>query len=169
MTVAAREKGSLWLPWRVRCFGALMALSSCRHENETAPSVQVQALTAAPVPAPAAADAACDFVEREARKLNASLPKRLDEDTAATSVSALGCDLTLEYQMLNLSAGDVAPSGMHAMRARVVEQLCADSAARATLERGGTFTNRYLDQSRAPIGHFTVRVRDCSTAQRTVL
>jgi hypothetical protein len=169
MTVAAREKGSLWLSWSARCLAAWMALSSCRQENETAPSVRVQALTAAPVPAPKADDTACDFVEREARKLNASLPKRLDEDTAATRVSALGCDLTLEYQMLNLSAEDVSPSGLHAMRARVVEQLCADTAARATLERGGTFTNLYLDQSRAPIGHFTVRVRDCSTAQRTVL
>lgn len=146
-----------------------MALSGCRHEDATPTSVRVEALAARPAPAPAAGDAACEFVEREARKLNASLPKRLDEDTAATRVSALGCDLTLEYQMLNLSAHDVAPSGMHAMRARVVEQLCADTAARATLERGGTFTNLYLDQSRSPIGHFTVRVRDCSTAQRTVL
>lgn len=115
----------------------------------------------------ARADAACDFVEREARKLGASLPKRLDEDTAATRVSASGCNLTLEYQMLTLTAAEVDPRGMHAMRGRVVSQLCSDPAARATLERGGTFTNVYNDQVGARIGHFSVKVRDCATARRS--
>jgi hypothetical protein len=138
----------------------------CRAEPEAPPSVQIEALQPA-VARVAPADAACELAEREARKLNASLPKRLDEDTAATRVSANGCNLTLEYQMLNLAAADVAPSGMQAMRGRVVGQLCNDPAARATLVRGGTFTNVYTDEAGAPIGRFTVRVRDCATARRS--
>lgn len=103
----------------------------------------------------------CELVEREARKLGAAMPRRLDADTAAIGVSARGCDLTLSYQLLNLAAADVAPGGVLAMRARVVGQLCADKAARATLERGGTFTNVYFDEANARIGQFAVSAQDC--------
>lgn len=165
---AAREIGDRPLVWRIRSTALLAVLCACRSEPEAPESVRVEALQ--PVAAPAApADAACEFVEREARKLGASLPKRLDADTAATRVSASGCNLTLEYQLLTLSAAEVDPDGMHAMRGRVAQQLCSDAAARATLERGGTFTNVYSDQVGARIGHFTVKARDCATARRSAL
>jgi hypothetical protein len=164
-----RVKGVRRLAWTIRCTALVAALSSCRDEHE--PPLSVRALPLQPVAAASAApaDAACELVEREARKLGASLPKRLDEDTAATRVNASGCNLTLEYQLLTLTAAEVDPSGMHAMRGRVVGQLCTDPAARATLERGGTFTNVYNDQVGARIGHFTVKVRDCATARRSAL
>jgi len=164
----ARANGVRLLAWSTRCTAVFAALSGCQREHEAPRSVRIEALQPVAVAA-APADAACEFVEREARKLGASLPKQLDEDTAATRVSASGCNLTLEYQLLTLTAAEVDPSGMHAMRGRVVGQLCTDPAARATLERGGTFTNVYNDQAGARIGHFTVKVRDCATARRSAL
>jgi hypothetical protein len=156
-------------PWCIRWIWIPAPLLGCLAEPEPPPSTRVEALLPAPVEPQPPSDAACDFVEREARKLGASMPRRLDEDTAVTRVSARGCELTLEYQMLNLAARDVATNGMYAMRARVAEQLCVDPSARATLERGGAFTNVYRDQSRVPIGQFTVRLRDCVTARRSAL
>jgi hypothetical protein len=168
MRVTAARASGVRLRWGIRCMAAFAALCGC-EEQETQHTVRVaHALQPATLPA-APADAACELVEREARKLGASLPKRLDEDTAATRVSASGCNLTLEYQLLTLTAAEVDPGGMHAMRGRVVGQLCTDPAARATLERGGTFTNVYNDQAGARIGHFTVKVRDCATARRSAL
>jgi len=161
---AASAEG-IRLRWSIRCAALIAALCGCQNEQEPLPNVRVETLRPVTVSAPA--DAACEFVEREALKLGASLPKRLDEDTAATRVSASGCNLTLEYQLLTLSVAEVDPGGMHAMRGRVVEQLCTDPAARATLERGGTFTNVYNDRAGARIGHFTVKVRDCATARRS--
>src|SRR5262245_33515326 len=130
MGVAAeRANGAAWLPWDVRCVGVLVALCGCRAEAEMQPSVRVEPLLVAPAVASAPPrDAACEFVEGEAQKLNASMPRRLDQDTAALGVRASGCDLSIEYQMLNLDARDVAPNGMHAMRSQVVGQLCADTA-----------------------------------------
>lgn len=127
-------------------------------------STRVEALQPeVPLPSsPPLGGAECEFVEREARKLNASLPRQLDADTAATRVTARGCELTLEYRISNLSVHDVAPAGMLAMREQVTAQLCADTAARATLERGGTFTNVYFDDASARIGQFTVGKGDCT-------
>jgi len=141
-----------------------MALAGCRAERELEVSTRIEALqpqALAPSPPPPS-DPECEFVEREARKLNASLPRQLDADTTATLVTARGCDLTLEYRISNLAASDVAPGGVLAMRGQVVEQLCDDLAARATLERGGTFTNVYYDEASARIGQFTVGARDCT-------
>lgn len=165
---AAKETEGRRLLWSIRCTALFAVLCGCQSELEASRSVRIEALQPVAVSA-APADAACEFVEREARKLAASLPKQLDEDTAATRVGASGCNLTLEYQLLTLTAAEVDPSGMHAMRARVVGQLCSEPAARATLERGGTFTNVYNDQVGARIGHFTVKVRDCATARRGAL
>ncbi len=149
---------------RCRSVLATIVLSACRAEPEAQISTHVEALLPASRPAAqgSPSDAACEFVEREARKLNASMPRQLDTDTAATRVTARGCALTLEYQLLNLVSAEVAPAGMQAMRARVADQLCTDLAARATLERGGTFTNVYSDQSHARIGQFTVSADDCA-------
>ena len=148
---------------RPRLLLAAIALSGCRAEPEPHVSTLVEALQppALPPSPPRDDDAECEFVEREARKLNASLPRQLDADTAATRVTARGCALTLEYRISNLSASDVAPSGMLAMREQVVGQLCDDTAARATLERGGSFTNVYYDDASARIGEFTVGKGDC--------
>lgn len=142
---------------------ASVALSGCRAEPEATLSTRVEALKPLTLAASPqlAGDPECDFVQHEARKLNASLPRQLDADTAATSVTANGCALTLAYRISNLSASDVAPGGMLAMRQQVTEQLCHDAAARATLERGGTFTNVYYDDESARIGEFTVGKDDC--------
>lgn len=152
---------------RRRCSGvplvlSALALSGCRAEHEGQVSTRVEALQPLPTAPLPVRDPECEFVQREARKLNASLPRQLDADTAATLVTARGCDLTLEYRISNLSASDVAPSGMSAMREQVVEQLCDDTAARATLERGGTFTNVYYDGESTRIGQFTVARNDCT-------
>src|SRR5687767_9156755 len=102
----------------LRCLRAhvvlvFMALSSCRAEPEV--STTVAALQPqAPPSEPAIDDPECEFVEREARKLNASLPRQLDADTVAQAVTARGCALTLEYRISNLSASDVAPGGLAA-------------------------------------------------------
>lgn len=151
------------------CVGAVLTLFGCRARPEPQPTTQVEALRPADAaraedarhPAGPADTTACDFVEREARKLDASFPRQLDADTAVTRVHARGCALTLEYQLLTLAASDVAPSGLLAMRERVTRQLCDDAAARATLERGGTFTNVYRDRARAHVGQFTVARGDC--------
>lgn len=143
-----------------------VVLWGCRVDAEPQPTVRVQALlpVAAFGAAPDAArssDPACERVEQEARKLDDSLPKQLDADTSALRVTARGCDLTLEYQLLTLAAVEVPPSGVLAMRDRVVSQLCADPAARSTLDRGGSFTNIYRDRARAHVGQFTVSDADC--------
>ena len=150
---------------RLHLLLAAIAFSGCRAEPEAHLSTRIEALEpqALPPPSPPVDDAECEFVEREARKLNASLPRQLDADTAATRVTARGCALTLEYRISNLAASEVAPSGMLAMREQVVVQLCEDTAARATLERGGTFTNVYYDDASARIGEFTVGKGDCAS------
>lgn len=151
---------------RLRCLRThlvlvMIALSSCRAEPEVSTTLAALQPQAPPSPPPVA-DPECEFVEREARKLNASLPRQLDADTIAAAVTASGCALTLEYRISNLSTSDVAPGGIAAMREQVVEQLCDDAAARATLERGGTFTNVYYGNASARIGEFTVGRDDCA-------
>jgi hypothetical protein len=108
-----------------------------------------------------AGESACPDVERQARELGAELPRQLDADTRATRVSTRGCDLTLEYELVTLSAKDVADSGMRAMRRRVIDQLCSDRGALSVMQRGGRFTNVYYDNAREPIGLFTVAADDC--------
>ena len=48
----------------------------------------------------------CRQVERQALDTNASLPKRLDQDTSATRVVAYGCDVVLEYEQPQLDPKD---------------------------------------------------------------
>jgi hypothetical protein len=103
----------------------------------------------------------CPDVQRQARALGAALPRRLDPDTLATSVTARGCDLVFEYELTTLDAKDVAAGGMQAMSSRVSDQLCADRGALGVMQRGGRFTNVYYDRSRVPIGLFTVTAEDC--------
>jgi hypothetical protein len=103
----------------------------------------------------------CPDVERQARELAAELPRQLDADTRASRVTARGCDLTLEYQLVTLSAADIAESRMRAVRGRVIEQLCSDRGALGVMQRGGRFTNVYYDRASEPIGVFTVGADDC--------
>jgi hypothetical protein len=103
----------------------------------------------------------CPDVQRQAQALGAALPRRLDADTLATSVSARGCDLVFEYELTTLDAKDVATGGLQAMSSRVSDQLCADRGALGVMQRGGRFTNVYYDRSRVPIGLFTVTAEDC--------
>jgi hypothetical protein len=103
----------------------------------------------------------CPDVQLQARDLGAGLPRRLDPDTLATSVSARGCDLVFEYELTTLDAKDVAADGMRAMSARVSDQLCSDRGALGVMQRGGRFTNVYYDRARVPIGLFTVTAEDC--------
>lgn len=104
---------------------------------------------------------ACPDVEQQARALGAALPRQLDADTRATRVTAQGCDLTLEYELVTLAASEVAEGGMRAMRGRVTDQLCSDTGALGVMQRGGRFTNVYYDRVHAPIGVFTVAADDC--------
>lgn len=104
---------------------------------------------------------ACSDVEKKARELAAALPRQLDADTRATRVSAKGCDLRLEYELVTLDASEVSERGMRAMRRRVLDRLCSDKGALAVMQRGGRFTNVYFDRVQAPIGLFTVAADDC--------
>jgi hypothetical protein len=104
---------------------------------------------------------ACSDVEKKARELAAVLPRQLDADTRATRVTAKGCDLRLEYELLTLDADEVSERGMRAMRHRVLDRLCSDKGALAVMQRGGRFTNVYFDRAQAPIGLFTVAADDC--------
>ena len=103
----------------------------------------------------------CRQVERQARDTNASLPKRLDKDTSATRVVAYGCDVVLEYAMLDLRVGEVALEGVRALRSDVLDKLCSDHGARGVLEHGGSFTNVYRDDESALIDQFTIAEADC--------
>lgn len=104
----------------------------------------------------------CRQVENQARDTNASLPKRLDKDTSATRVVAYGCDVVLEYAMLDLSVSDVAVDGVHAMRQEVLQKLCSDRGARGVMDHGGSFTNVYRDEKLALIDQFTITTEDCT-------
>ena len=154
--------------------GIVLALGGCRASGaEPSREIvsEVQALSPSPVlvSVPAlerdSADeptiSVCPDVQRQAREIGATLPRQLDADTRATRVTALGCDLTLEYEIVTLSANDVSDSGMRAMRNQVTTQLCADKGALGVMHRGGRFTNVYYDRARAPIGLFTVAADDC--------
>ncbi|HEU4576774.1 MAG TPA: hypothetical protein VFS67_00870 [Polyangiaceae bacterium] len=106
----------------------------------------------------------CRQVERQALDTNASLPKRLDQDTSATRVVAYGCDVVLEYAMHDLAVGDVAVDGVRAMRREVLQKLCSDRGARGVMDHGGSFTNVYRDAKLALIDQFTITTEDCSEA-----
>jgi hypothetical protein len=86
----------------------------------------------------------------------------LDHDTSATRVMAYGCDIILEYAMLDLAVGDVAVNGVHAMRGEVREKLCSDRGALGVMAHGGSFTSVYRDERRALIDQFTIAAEDCS-------
>ncbi len=151
----------------------LALLAGCRDSDRERPGdivTEVQALSPAPVrvvapelgdPVAAPPVTVCPDVQEQARALGATLPRQLDADTRATRVTARGCDLTLEYEIVTLSASDVSESGMRAMRGQVMTQLCSDKGALGVMHRGGRFTNVYYDQARAPIGLFTVAADDC--------
>jgi hypothetical protein len=108
-----------------------------------------------------ASSAFCQQVERQAREANATMPQNLDRDTRATRVVAYGCDVILEYVMLDVRSEQVAESGMTAMRNQVAQKLCVDAGARNVLERGGSFTSVYRDERSALIDQFTVSAEDC--------
>jgi hypothetical protein len=103
----------------------------------------------------------CRQVEQQARETNASLPQRLDKDTSATRIVAYGCDVVLEYAMLDLRVSDVAVNGVLAMRDEVLDKLCADGGARGVMDHGGSFTNVYRDERSALIDQFTIAAEDC--------
>jgi hypothetical protein len=171
--------------------GAALALCSCKAHGDQdivtrterlrpAPARMVaSAMGAAPSSAPSsnsnvlgpeqfpdadrgASSAFCRQVERQARDTNAGLPKDLDRDTRATRVMAYGCDVILEYAMLDMSSDQVAVAGVTAMRDEVVRKLCSDGGARGVLDHGGSFTSVYRDDRSALIDQFTVAVEDCS-------
>jgi hypothetical protein len=133
------------------------ALTARLGERENAASSDSEG----PASARREASRLCPDVEQQARELGATLPRALDADTIATRVTAEGCDLTLEYQLVTLSARDVQERGLLVMRARVVDQLCGDSGALGVMQRGGRFTNVYYDGEHTRIGLFTVAADDC--------
>ncbi|HVZ35531.1 MAG TPA: hypothetical protein VG963_24065 [Polyangiaceae bacterium] len=108
-----------------------------------------------------ASSAFCQQVERQARETNATMPQNLDRDTRATRVVAYGCDVILEYVMLDVRSEQVAESGMNAMRNQVAQKLCVDGGARGVLDHGGSFTSVYRDERSALIDQFTVSAEDC--------
>jgi hypothetical protein len=108
----------------------------------------------------------CHQVERQALETNDGMPKRLDRETSATRVMAYGCDIILEYAMLDLAVSDVAVNGVHAMRGEVREKLCADRGALGVMAHGGSFTSVYRDERSALIDQFTIAAEDC-TDQRS--
>lgn len=148
-----------------------LAIGGCRaaeRPREIVTEVQALQPSATGVAAPAPADdsvvepmSVCPDVQEQARELGATLPQQLDADTRATGVTARGCDLTLEYELVTLSAREVSESGLRAMRGQVTAQLCSDKGALGVMHRGGRFTNVYYDRARAPIGLFTVAADDC--------
>lgn len=103
----------------------------------------------------------CPEVARQASELSEQLPRELDRDTRVTRVSASGCDLTIEYQLVTLDAKDVTENGMRAMRGSVRSELCSDRGALAVMQQGGRFTNVYYDRAQARIGLFSVAADDC--------
>jgi hypothetical protein len=108
-----------------------------------------------------ASSAFCQQVERQARETNATMPQNLDRDTRATRIVAYGCDVILEYVMLDVRSEQVAESGMTAMRNQVAQKLCVDGGARGVLDHGGSFTSVYRDERSALIDQFTVSAEDC--------
>jgi len=136
---------------------------------EPAPSAAVATSTPIPTSAPEELvreafelpPTRCPEVARQARELSEALPRRLDDDTLATAVTANGCDLTLEYQLVTLDAKDVSERGMSAMRSSVRSDLCSDRGALAVMQMGGRFTNIYYDRARSRIGLFSVAADDC--------
>jgi hypothetical protein len=115
----------------------------------------------APEVGEAVGDRHCPDVQRQARALGGGLPRRLDDDTRVTAITARGCDLVFEYELTTLDAKDVAAGGMAAMSTRVGDQLCSDPGALGVMQRGGRFTNVYYDRARVQIGLFTVAADDC--------
>jgi hypothetical protein len=153
-----------------------LALAGCNREPERELVTQVEALQPRAPAATAGASkearlrdavpersgpTVCAEVEEQARELAAALPRQLDADTRATRVTASGCDLRLEYELLTLAASDVSERGLRAMRQHVLDRLCSDKGALAVMQRGGRFTNVYYDRVQAPIGLFTVAADDC--------
>jgi hypothetical protein len=164
----------VWTRWRqIAWFGpCLLAVAPSGVACQAQPPGQERALVtevASLTPQPAAAVAPallpprsiCPDVERQARELAADLPRQLDADTRATRVSARGCDLTIEYELVTLSARDVAEKNTRALRRRVKGQLCSDPGVLGVLQRGGRVTSVYYDRAREPIDLFTVAADDC--------
>jgi hypothetical protein len=150
-------------------FTLTLSCVACRTEpttEERALVTEVAQLSARPAAAVAPTPLAplrseCADVERQARELGADLPRQLDADTRATRVSARGCDLTLEYELVTVSARDVPEKNMSALRRRVKGQLCSDPGVLGVMRRGGRVTNVYYDRGREPIDLFTVAADDC--------
>jgi hypothetical protein len=157
----------------VPCFGATGCQSAQAAKAEIVTQVErvrpasQQPARAASAVAPADRDPVdeaaeyCRQVERQASDTNAALPKRLDRDTSATRVVAYGCDVVLEYAMLDLTVDEVGEHGMRDLRRDVLHKLCSDRGARGVLEHGGSFTNVYRDKRSTLIDQFTISTEDC--------
>lgn len=106
----------------------------------------------------------CRAVEAQARDTNAALPQKLDATTSATRVVAYGCDVIMEYVMLDVSVDEISSGGVGALFEDVVQKVCSDGGARGVLDRGGSFTNVYRDRAQHLIDQFTIGSVECARA-----
>jgi len=100
------------------------------------------------------------------RRLSQTLPRRLAAHTSLTSAHATGCQLTLEYEIGDVSTSQANKAGLTPTLARLRAHACSSPGTRAVLRRGGMLESVYYDRARKPIARLVVSERDCSADVR---
>ncbi len=90
-----------------------------------------------------------------AAQINPQLPRQIDELTRLDRIEATGPTITYHYTVLR-SASSLPPNAGQQIEAGGRRLVCAQAAMRQTLQMGGAYAYRYVDNQGAMIHQFRV-------------
>jgi len=79
-----------------------------------------------------------------AQQVNAQLPRQIDAVTRLDRLSTEGPQLTYHYTVLR-PASDLPPNASQQLESSTRRQVCAQAAMRQTLQMGGAYAYRWVD------------------------
>jgi len=95
------------------------------------------------------------FTRESAKKMNATLPKQIDETTRLESVSPQGTQLTYHYRV-SFALADLKPGAFDAFKPSVAAKVCNAADMKAVIGMGGSYRYEWIDKNGAAIGSLLV-------------
>lgn len=95
------------------------------------------------------------FNAAAAQQVNAQLPKQIDPVTRLDRIAADGALLTYHYTILR-PASSLPAAGIEQIKTQTRRLVCVQPQMRQTLELGGSFAYRWVDNQGAPLGDLRI-------------